>query len=79
MASNRLVSNNNLRLCVAHAALGSFCFLSSVGCSTQPDEECLLSLNGSPDSELIILSYDDNGRLAPADTILPADTIHTLR
>lgn len=79
MASNRLVSNNNLRLCVAHAALASFCFLSSVGCSTQPDEECLLSLNGSPDSELIILSYDDNGRLAPADTILPADTIHTLR
>lgn len=78
MVFNKLFFNNKRGLSVANAALASFCFLLSTGCTTEVDKGCLLAIKSRTADAMPILSYDSSGRLVPVDTIFPSDSLHAL-
>ncbi len=80
MVSNRFSALRSKGLSVANAALASFYFLSTVGCSFPPQSGCTLHLIGPRPSEPIsILSYDESGHTSQVDSILPTDSIHVIQ
>lgn len=80
MVSNRFSTLRSKGLSVVNAALASFYFLSTVGCSSPTERGCTLHLVGPRPSEPIsILSYDENGHASQVDSILPSDSVHVIQ
>lgn len=80
MVSNRFSTLRSKGLSVVNAALASFYFLSTIGCSSPTASGCTLHLVGPRPSEPIsILSYDENGHASQVDSILPSDSVHVIQ
>ncbi len=80
MVSNRFSTLRSKGLSVVNAALASFYFLSTIGCSSPTESGCILHLAGPRPSEPIsILSYDENGHASQIDSILPSDSVHVIQ
>lgn len=80
MVSNRFSTLRSKGLSVVNAALASFYFLSTIGCSSPAESGCTLHLVGQRPSEPIsILSYGESGYASQVDSILPTDSVHIIQ